>query len=407
MDSLGESAFMRRVQVLVSGCCYCGSLYHDTTNCPWRPPMSEQNNTDEMSSPLPGGECDYSTLSHEQLVEAMIRNGKRADELQRIVFLRGEDLTHLRARLAKYEDAEGRPVVVVPEQAKGALEWIDDFIARCNGDDRGSCDSVNVLRTTMESQAREIERLTQYIEQQDDAYALLSLDAGRKMDELEQQLAALKAQPSGVVLPELPAPWQCETAMCPNLYTAEQMIEFARLNSSPVSTACTVERPCIPCFSGSGKCAGGAGERAAFEARFPLHDMSKRQDDDGDVVYLDDWTQGAFIGWQARAALSAPSHGEQVREVPSVQITGHLDEVDAPVWEFISAEARKLGPITGSIDSYGLSRPNGGQPNGGVAVLWNGPKIHAVALAVRDAMNRTVCIRLLAAAPSAGSQEQG
>ena len=51
----------------------------------------------------------------------------------------------------------------------------------------------------------------------------------------------------------------------------------------------------------------GVDERAAFEARFPLHDMSKRQDDDGDIVYLDDWTQGAFIGWQARAALSAPS----------------------------------------------------------------------------------------------------
>lgn len=105
---------------------------------------------------------------------------------------------------------------------------------------------------------------------------------------------------------------------------------------------------------------------------------------------------------------AAPSHSEQVREVPGVQITGHLDEVDAPVWEFINAEARKLGPITGSIDSYGLSRQNGGQPNGGVVVLWNGPKIHAVALAVRDAMNRTVCIRLLAVAPSAGSQkEQG
>ena len=62
----------------------------------------------------------------------------------------------------------------------------------------------------------------------------------------------------------------------------------------------------------------GVDERAAFEARFPLHDMSKRQDDDGDIVYLDDWTQGAFIGWQARAALSAPSHGEQVREWISI-----------------------------------------------------------------------------------------
>jgi len=60
----------------------------------------------------------------------------------------------LRARLAKYEDAEGNPISTIAEQA------------------------------------REIERLTQHIEQQDDAYALLSLDAGRKMDELEQELAA-------------------------------------------------------------------------------------------------------------------------------------------------------------------------------------------------------------------------
>lgn len=40
------------------------------------------------------------------------------------------------------------------------------------------------------------------IERQDDAYSLLSLDAGRKMDERERELAALKAKPSGVVLPD-------------------------------------------------------------------------------------------------------------------------------------------------------------------------------------------------------------
>lgn len=84
--------------------------------------------------------------------------------------------------------------------------------------------------------------------------------------------------------------------------------------------------------------------------------------------------------------------------VPDVQLTGHLDEVDAPVWEFIHSESRKLGPLTGSIDSYNFARPNGAQPNGVVVVLWNGQKIHALALTVRDAMNRTQCLRLLAAA---------
>lgn len=30
-----------------------------------------------------------------------------------------------------------------------AIDWIDNFIARCNGDDRGSCDSVNLVRAAL------------------------------------------------------------------------------------------------------------------------------------------------------------------------------------------------------------------------------------------------------------------
>ncbi|WP_052081025.1 hypothetical protein [Pseudomonas sp. ML96] len=30
-----------------------------------------------------------------------------------------------------------------------ALEWLDDFVARCNGDDRGACSSVNILRDAL------------------------------------------------------------------------------------------------------------------------------------------------------------------------------------------------------------------------------------------------------------------
>lgn len=32
-----------------------------------------------------------------------------------------------------------------------ALDWIDDFIARCNGDDRGACEAVNRVRAALAS----------------------------------------------------------------------------------------------------------------------------------------------------------------------------------------------------------------------------------------------------------------
>ncbi|MFV8904573.1 hypothetical protein ABQ333_04875 [Serratia fonticola] len=41
------------------------------------------------------------------------------------------------------------PAPAVPADVAAALDWIDDFIARCNGDDRGACNSVNVLRAAM------------------------------------------------------------------------------------------------------------------------------------------------------------------------------------------------------------------------------------------------------------------
>ena len=118
------------------------------------------------------------------------------------------------------------------------------------------------------------------------------------------------------------------------------------------------------------------------------------------VIDEDEWaTAERMLNGAIVAASAHPVSGEQ--KMASVQITGHLDEVDAPVWEFINSEARKLGPLTGSIDTYNFARPNGSQPNGVVAVLWNGSSIHAMAVTVRDSTNRTQCVRLLAAPPSA------
>ncbi|MBD9476455.1 hypothetical protein IB268_26325 [Achromobacter sp. ACM01] len=40
---------------------------------------------------------------------------------------------------------------VASAEVMDALNWVDDFIARCNRDDRGSCESVNVLRAALAS----------------------------------------------------------------------------------------------------------------------------------------------------------------------------------------------------------------------------------------------------------------
>lgn len=74
----------------------------------------------------------------------------------------------------------------------------------------------------------------------------------------------------------------------------------------------------------------------------------------------------------------------------SVQISNHLDEIDAPTWPFINAEAVKVGGKTGHIDSYRYE-----QANGGVIALWDGYHLHALAVTIRDDMNRTRCIRVL------------
>lgn len=36
-----------------------------------------------------------------------------------------------------------------------ALDWIDDFIARCNGDDRGACEAVNRVRAALAAKGAE------------------------------------------------------------------------------------------------------------------------------------------------------------------------------------------------------------------------------------------------------------
>jgi hypothetical protein len=96
--------------------------------------------------------------------------------------------------------------------------------------------------------------------------------------------------------------------------------------------------------------------------------------------------EAGLVEHAAVAAQVAYSKGRFVATVSS-----HLDEIDAQVWPFINAEAVKVGAPKGHIDGYQYQ-----QANGGVAVLWNGNNLHALAVTVRDDMNRTCCVRVLA-----------
>lgn len=54
-------------------------------------------------------------------------------------------------------DPEAPAGVQVPQEVLDALFYVDDYIARVNGDDRGSCESVNVLRRFLDSLAADPE----------------------------------------------------------------------------------------------------------------------------------------------------------------------------------------------------------------------------------------------------------
>lgn len=77
-----------------------------------------------------------------------------------------EFASELRALLAE------QPQAGAGQSVLAALDWVDDFVARCNGDDRGSCESVNTLRQALTApqpparhdQANEVRRLREALE---------------------------------------------------------------------------------------------------------------------------------------------------------------------------------------------------------------------------------------------------
>lgn len=149
--------------------------------------------------------------------------------------------------------------------------------------------------------------------------------------------------------------------------------------------------------------AGGVDDRAAFEAwvkTFNSMPAALFVDDRG--RYVDDWIQCRWLGWQARAALSAsaPSHGEQVREVLSIQVCklgryGAAFDPASTHYAYIYADqpdnvgAMKIGRAALSV------KPGGDEIDAGLCLL--------------DRLSREgFGVFQIAATPSAGSQkEQG
>lgn len=155
----------------------------------------------------------------------------------------------LRARLAKYEDADGNPITTIAEQAR-EISSLRNIISEC-ATACGAAVSVECseefmailpdeIRTVMTGKSREVERLEAEIED-------TLIDWGQ----IRLELAALKAQPSGVVQwPDADEIMQMAFEEGQpgddasgyyfeleefDLFIQRLMEEVARLNSSPVT----------------------------------------------------------------------------------------------------------------------------------------------------------------------------
>ena len=207
---------------------------------------------------------------------------------------------HLNVRHQAYVMGKLREIVQVPYEAQAReIASLRNIISKC-ATACGAAVSVECseefmamlpdeIRIVMTGKSLEIERLQLTCNSLDD-----------QNDRIYAELAALKAQPRGVVLPP-----HCTDRAIPVKYRKGWnccISEVARLNQQPAS-------------------GGDDAERAAFEAWYLGHFyMGDKQ---CGLEWLSTEPCGGYrhqhpaeqwIVWQARAALSAPSHGEQVRE---------------------------------------------------------------------------------------------
>ena len=177
------------------------------------------------------------------------------------------EIDRLCARLAKYEDAEGRPVVVLPDHERAKL--------------------VNALRDCAKTYAG--------------------------TEQLRAQIATVLGQ--FMPLNSYPVSAGDDQAYDDEaeLLTAEALGVGAGINPNATS----IDDIFLT------ESAGGVDERATFEAAYVAEFQKERNESftlemmlsmrEGDHYGNRPYVNGQWKGWQARAALSAPSHGEQVR----------------------------------------------------------------------------------------------
>lgn len=182
----------------------------------------------------------------------------------------------------------------------------------------------------------------------------------------------------------------CEDAVYPN-YDGDESMSMAICRLSDAQAI--IARQAARIAELEQQRGGAANEREAFEARFPLHDMSRAQDEEGDTVYLDDWTQGAFIGWKARARLNPP--GECVAEDGAGCIcqacgTKYFHDLITPndVWELIKPDGK--APGAGLLCPMCIVRRLGGIGWSAVHVIPNDQQTGECVAVPRELLDR-VC----------------
>lgn len=256
----------------------------------------------------------------------------------------------LRARLAKYEDAEGNPIaqpsgVVLPERKQESPSWGYDMGGNY---DEGHADGFNACLD-------EVARLNSSpvsAGEYGDAYQ------GAREDLAIWKRRALEAESK--------------------IREQDQIIDNLGNALNDENGPTFMGEPVIR--------AGGVDERVAFEAAYsgeygtPVSVLRLLREGDAYIEkpqHSDRLNSSWWMWKQARACLSAPSHGEQVREVPEGE----------PDWPDYHHNGMGCG-----LEDRGITDRYEAMQHG-----WD------------DAFERCVIAfnDWLAAAPSAGSQEQG